>query len=113
MPTTVYDTLEITLSNGENVEIRPLTIKKIKKFLEIIKKLQDESVKTEDDAMEVFIEAGMLCMEQFAPGMFPDKDAFEDVIEIPTLMKILEVAGGLKLNDENPNLPTASLIGTI
>lgn len=113
MPTSVYETVEIVLSNGKQIEIKPLTIKNLKKFLLVIKKLQDDAVQTEDDAMEVFIEASMLCMEQFAPGMFADKDAFEDVMEVPTMMKILEVAGGLKLNDDNQNLPVASLAGMI
>jgi hypothetical protein len=40
-----------------------------------------------------------------------DVEAFDDVIEVPTMMKILEVAGGLKLND--PNLAVANLDGMI
>ena len=78
-----------------------------------MKKLQDTSVKTEDEAMEIFIEAGMVCMEQFAPDLATDKDKFEDTIEIPTLMKILEVAGGLKLNNDDPNFPGANLTGNL
>lgn len=113
MPTTVYETVEIKLSNDQNITIKPLTIKHLKKFLAVVKKLQDSSVKTEDDAMEVFIEAGMVCMEQFAPELAADKDLFENTIEIPTLMKILEVAGGLKLNNDDPNFPGANLTGNL
>ena len=113
MPTTVYDTLEIQLSNGKTITIKPLTIKKLKKFLAVVKKLQDETVKTEEDAMEIFIEAGMICMEQFAPDLSTDKELFEDTIEVPTLMKVLEIAGGLKLNDTDPNFPGASLAGNL
>ena len=111
MPTTVYETLEIKLSNGDVINVKPLTIKNLKKFLVIVKKLQDDSVKTEEDAMEIFIEAGMVCMEQFAPALSEDRDLFENTIEIPTLMKILEVAGGLKLNNDDPNFPGANLAG--
>ena len=103
MANTVYEVVEIQLSNGEEIAVRPLTIKNLKKFTKVIAKLDDEKVKTEDDAMEVFIEAAMVCMEQFAPDLAEDKEKFEDVIEVPTLMKILEVAGGLKLNDPNPS----------
>ena len=111
MPTTVYETLEIKLSNGNVINVKPLTIKNLKKFLAIVKQLQDDSVKTEEDAMEIFIQAGLVCMEQFAPELGSDRDAFEDTIEVPTLMKILEVAGGLKLNNDDPNFPGANLAG--
>lgn len=102
MANTVYETVEIQLSNGEEIAVRPLTIKNLKKFTKVIAKLDNPDIKSEDDAMEVFIEAAMVCMEQFAPHLAIDKDVFENVIEVPTLMKILEVAGGLKLNDPNP-----------
>jgi hypothetical protein len=60
--------------------------------------------------MEIFIEAAMVCLEVFKPELSKDKDKFEELVEIPTMMKILEVAGGLKLND--PNLLGAALVGT-
>jgi len=102
MANTVYEVVEIQLSNGDEISVRPLTIKNLKKFTKVVAKLDDPSVKTEDDAMEIFIEAAMVCMEQFAPDLAEDQEKFEDVIEVPTLMKILEIAGGLKLNDPNP-----------
>jgi hypothetical protein len=110
MANTVYEVVEIQLSNGEEISVRPLTIKNLKKFTKAIAKLDDESVQTEDDALDVFIEAGMVCMEQFSPELAKDKEKFEDVIEVPTLMKILEVAGGLKLNND-PNLAATGLVG--
>lgn len=113
MPTTVYDTLEIKLSNGNIITVAPLKINKLKKFLAIVKPLQDlNSQTTEEEAMEIFVKAGMVCMEQFAPELAQDQEQFEENIEVPTLMKILEVAGGLKLNDD-PNSPGASLTGNL
>jgi hypothetical protein len=109
MPTTVYDIEEIQLSDGSSLTIRPLSIKHLKKFLDVIKKADDEKVTTEDEVMEIFIEAAMVCLEQLKPELSKDKDKFEETIEVPTMMKILEVAGGLKLND--PNLATAGLAG--
>jgi hypothetical protein len=110
MANTVYETIEIKLSNGDEIAIRPLTIKNLKKFTEVIKRLDSPEVKTEEDAMDVFVDAAMVCMQQFNPDLAEDKDKFEEIIEVPTLMKILEVAGGLNLND--PNLTATSLVGT-
>lgn len=109
MANTVYETIEIKLSNGEDITIRPLSIKNLKKFMTIISKLSENNIETEADAMEVFVEAAMLCMSQFKPELAEDKDLFEETIEVPTMMKILEIAGGMKFND--PNLLAADLNG--
>ena len=110
MANTVYEVVDIQLSNGEDISVRPLTIKNLKKFTKVIAKLDDESVVTEEDALDIFVEDGMVCMEQFSPELGSDREKFEDVVEVPTLMKILEVAGGLKLNGD-PNLAATGLIG--
>jgi hypothetical protein len=112
MPTTVYETFEIKLSNDNVITVAPLKINRLKKFLAVVKPLQEDKDITEEKAMEIFVKAGMICMEQFAPDLATDQEKFEDTIEVPTLMKILEVAGGLKLNDD-PNSPGASLAGNL
>ena len=109
MATTVYDVEEIQLSNGETLVIKPLTIKHLKKFLKVMKKMEDPKIESEEQVMEIFVEGAMVCLEQLKPELAEDLETFEEVIEVPTLMKILEVAGGLKLND--PNLNAANLAG--
>jgi len=111
MATTVYNVEEIQLSNGDTLVLRPLTIKHLKKFLKVMKKMDDPSIESEDQVMDIFIEAARVCLEQLKPSLAEDVEAFDDVIEVPTMMKILEVAGGLKLND--PNLAVANLDGMI
>jgi hypothetical protein len=110
LATTVYDVVEIELSNGESLTIKPLPIKQLRKFMAIIQKMDDPELESDNAAMEIFIEAAMVCLEVFKPELSVDKDKFEELVEIPTMMKILEVAGGLKLND--PNLLGAALVGT-
>lgn len=108
MAKTVYEVVDIELSDGTELTIRPLTIKNLKKFNKAIKGLQQEDL-DEEKALEVFIEAGLICMEQFSPDLSTDREKFENVIEVPTLMKILEVAGGLRLGD--PNFGATDLVG--
>lgn len=109
MATTVYDIVEIELSNGESISIKPLPIKQLRKFMEAIKEMDSDNT-TEDGAMDLFIKAAMICLENIKPELSTDKEKFEEVVEIPTMMKILEVCGGLKLTD--PNLLGAGLVGT-
>lgn len=110
MATTVYDVIEVELSNGETLTIKPLPIKHLKKFMAVIKEMDSPDLETEDDAMDIFVKAAMVCLEVLKPELGTDKEKFEEVIEVPTMMKILEIAGGLKLND--PNLLGAALVGT-
>ncbi len=111
MATTVYDTLEIELSDGSNVTLRPLPIKQLKKFMVIIDEMKDPAneEKTEAEAMDVFIRAAIVCLEGMKSPLAENRDQFEEIIDTPTMMKILEVCGGLSLND--PNLLGASLVG--
>lgn len=76
----------------------------------IIRELDKEDIKTEEDAMDIFIQAAMICLEKTSPDLAHDREAFEENVNIPTMMKILEVCGGLKMND--PNLLGAALVGT-
>jgi hypothetical protein len=110
LATTVYDIVELELADGTVLTLKPLSIKKLRAFMEIINKMEDDENATEDAAMDTFIEAAMLCLATVKPELATDKDKFEDLIEVPTMMKILEVCGGLKLTD--PNLLGAALVGT-
>jgi hypothetical protein len=111
LATTVYDIVEVELSDGSTIELRPLPIKQLRKFMNVIKEMDAVNEEgDEEEAMSVFIKAAMVCLEAFKPELSKDKDKFEELIEVPTMMKILEVCGGLKLTD--PNLLGAALVGT-
>jgi hypothetical protein len=110
LATVIYDVLEIELGDGSSLTLKPLPIKQLRKFMEIIKEMDLPENESEDAAMDVFIKAAMVCLEVSKPELSKDKDKFEELIEVPTMMKILEIAGGLKLTD--PNLLGAALVGT-
>jgi hypothetical protein len=48
-------------------------------------------------------------MKQYKPEI-ADKTKLEDLIDLPTVYKVIEVAAGIKLND--PNALAAALVGT-
>jgi len=111
LATAVYDIVDIELSDGSQITLKPLPIKQIRKFMEVIQTMDDPANADENAAMDIFIKAAMICLETSArPELGTDRDQFENVIEIPTMMKILEICGGLKLTD--PNLLGAALVGT-
>ena len=98
------------LANGDSITLKPLPIKRLRTFMDIIKTMDLPENETEEAAMEIFIKGAMFCLETIKPEYSTDKDKFEEVVDTPTMMKILEVCGGLKLND--PNLLGAALVGT-
>lgn len=106
MATTVYSVEEITLQNGVTVKLKPLTIKELRKFMVVIQKTAD--VTTEDETLTILIEACAVALEKQLPELVKDVDAFEDVLDVPTINRILEVCGGIKMDD--PNLLAAAVL---
>ena len=106
MATTVYDVEEITLQNGATVKLKPLTIKELRKFMAAISKTGD--AQTEDETLTVLIDACAVALEKQLPELVKDRDAFEDVLDVPTINRILEVCGGIKMDD--PNLLAAAVL---
>jgi hypothetical protein len=107
----VYDTVELELENGEVVLIKPLPIKALRKFMDVISQAGTDEAESETQLMDTFIEACTLCLKALHPVMFEKMTQadIEELVTLPTIMKILEVAGGLKTTD--PNLLGAAVVG--
>lgn len=106
MATTVYDVEEIQLQNGDTVKLQPLTIKALRKFMAAIQKTSD--VTTEDETLDVLIDACAVALEKQLPDLVADRDKLEDALDVPTINRILEVCGGIKMDD--PNLLAAAVL---
>lgn len=113
MATKVYDELEIELEDGSVLNLKPLPIKGLRKFMEVVAKIGQDDLQTETAAMDVFLEAAVVCLKSLDPKKYADStvEDIEDILTVPTMMKILEIAGGLKSAD--PNLLGAALNGEI
>lgn len=106
MATTVYDTEEIPLQDGTVVKLKPLSIKELRKFMVEINKTG--SAETEDETLDILINACAVALEKQLPEIVKDRDAFEDLLDVPTINRILEVCGGIKMDD--PNLLAAAVL---
>lgn len=109
MATTVYSVEEIELQTGEKVKLKPLSIKELKKFMVVMTKASETM--TEEETLDVLIEACGIALEKQLPNLVSDKDLLEDALDIPTINRILEVCGGIKMDDAN--LLQAALAGNI
>ena len=106
MATTVYDVEEIELQNGAKVRLKPLTIKELRKFMVAIQRTQQ--VTSEDETLDILIDACAVALEKQLPDLVKDRDAFEDALDVPTINRILEICGGIKMDD--PNLLAAAVL---
>jgi len=64
--------------------------------------------KTEDETLTVLIDACAVALERQLPELVKDRDALEDALDVPTINRILEVCGGIKMDD--PNLLAAAVL---
>lgn len=103
MATSVYTVEEIVLQDGTEVSLKPLNIKNLRKFMAKFKEL--EKLKTDDEVVDFLIEAAQLCLSSLYPD-YSDSEKFEDAVDMPTVHKIIEICGGVKLND--PELMAAA-----
>ena len=58
--------------------------------------------------MNLLLECAVIAMKQYKPEL-ATKEALEEVIDLPSIYKVIEIAAGIKLND--PNALAAALVG--
>lgn len=109
MATTVYETVEVELIDGTKVEMRPLKISLLRDFMTEFQKIGEEDIASDNvKSMDLLLDCAVIAMKQYNPDM-ASKETLEEVIDLPTVYKIIEVASGIKLND--PNALAAALVG--
>jgi hypothetical protein len=109
LATSVYTTEEVELQDDTTVTLKPLTIKNLRKFMKVMEGFGE--AETEDEGLDIMLDASALCLKNQRPEFWNDSESkhtedFEDAVDMPTVYKILDVCGGLKLND--PNLLAAA-----
>lgn len=106
MATTVYDSEEIALRDGSKVILKPLSIKELREFMKAIN--QTSASASEDETLNILIDACAVALQKQLPDLVANRDALEDALDVPTINRILEVCGGVKMDD--PNLLAAAVL---
>jgi predicted DNA-binding antitoxin AbrB/MazE fold protein len=105
MATAVNNKETVVLKDGSKVEITPLSIRNLRKFMEIVKGF--EKTKNELDALDLMIEAVQVALCAVDAEKYADVDHLNDVLDMPTIAQIMRVAGGVDI-EEDPNLAAAT-----
>jgi hypothetical protein len=103
MSTTINETKTIELLDGTKIGVRPLKISLLRPFMkkfEGIAEVADDNEKS----MTLLMECVQIALKQYSPELATDLKALEELLDLPTVYKIVEEASGIKLSE-------ASLMG--
>ena len=105
MATTVHEEKTISLIDGTSIKVRPLKISLLRPFMEKFEGIA-EVADDNEKSMTLLMDCVQIAMQQYKPEIAGDLKALEEMLDLPTVYKIVEEASGIKLSD-------ASLIGSL
>jgi hypothetical protein len=99
MATEIYETDIIYLVDGTELEVSPLKIKYLRRFM---KAFEDVKIAKGDyEAISALSKCAMICMKQFKPEIADTIENFEEHIDLKTIYKLLDISAGIKIDKES------------
>jgi hypothetical protein len=98
MATTIHEEKTLVLIDGTEIKVRPLKISLLRPFL---KKFDGVAAVAEDNekSMTILVECAQIAMKQYKPELAEDLAKLEDLLDLPTVYKIVEAASGVTLGN--------------
>jgi hypothetical protein len=105
MATTTHENDQVTLIDGTKITVRPLKISLLRPFM---KKFEGVAKVAEDNekSMTLLVECVQIAMQQYKPELAGDIQKLEDLLDLPTVYKIVEAASGINLSSVTDILNT-------
>lgn len=88
----------ITLMDGTEILARPLKLSLLRPFMAKFALLAEAS-DDNDKSMDILIDCAQIAMKQFKPELAESKEALEELLDLPTVYQIIDVASGLQNSD--------------
>ena len=97
MATTMHEAETVSLIDGTKITVRPLKISLLRPFM---KKFEGVAKVAEDNekSMTLLVECVQIAMQQYKPELAGDIEKLEDLLDLPTVYKIVEAASGINLS---------------
>lgn len=83
--------------DGTSFNVRPLKLSLLRAFMkkfEVIAEVADNN----DKSLDALLDCVRIALQQYKPELL-EKDDLEDIIDLPTVYKIVEEASGINLSD--------------
>lgn len=98
MAVTNYEETKLSLIDGTEISVRPLKLSLLKKFMKKFETVADVAEDNEK-TIAVLLECVQIAMQQYKPEIADDIEQLEEVLDLPTVYKIIEVASGVDLEN--------------
>jgi hypothetical protein len=98
MATTVNEEKEVVLVDGTKVKIRPLKISLLRSFMQKFETIQSVAADN-DKSINILMECVQIAMKQYKPELAEDMEKLEELLDLPTVYRIVEEASGVRLTD--------------
>ena len=105
MAKTVATSEEIELQDGTVIEIRPATIKKLKKIMSYMAEPEEVAEDSPTAGIDYIFSIAKMCLE----GVVDDELDLEEVVDMPTAKRVIKVMVNVDFDDENLMLAQAAL----
>ena len=95
MATTKHETQELVLMDGTKISVRPLKISLLRPFMQ---KFEGVAAVAENNekSINLLMECVAIAMQQYKPDL-ADITKLEEILDLPTVYKIVEAASGAQL----------------
>lgn len=92
-----YKQETVTLIDGTEIIVRPLKLSLLKPFM---KKFEGVAEVAEDNekSVNLLLECVQIAMQQYKPELAGDVKVLEELLDLPTVYKIVEAASGITLD---------------
>jgi hypothetical protein len=101
MAKTVFERSSITLIDGTDVELGPLKISFLRKFMDVFDLIK--FAKNDDQALTILSECATICMRQHYP-IINTREDLEDLVDVATVYKILDLCAGIKIDPDKASV---------
>lgn len=96
---------EVVLMDGTKISVRPLKISLLRPFMKKFEKVA-EVADDNEKSMALLIECVQIAMQQYEPKLAEDIANLEEVLDLPTVYKIVEAASGVPLTEASALMNT-------
>lgn len=93
---TLHEPEKITLMDGTEITVRPLKISLLRTFMKEFEKIQDIA-EDNDKSITLLIKCVAIAFKQYAPEIADDVKKLEELLDLPTVYKVVEAASGVDL----------------
>ncbi len=93
MSITISEETTVELLDGTKLSLRPLKLSLLRPFLKEFAKIQEVS-DDDDKSMDLLLDCVVIALEQFSPELAKDRAKLEDILDLPTVYKIVGEASG-------------------